>query len=337
MGKFAFKAIDSAGAESFGILEANTEADAVKEVGRQGLYVLEVRPASIIDEQRYRWRSQREELERQEAKRQEQLKKRQTRQRLVVRYLDGKTEYGVCFALNPKESMFHLDKVDSEGVTTGKTVQVRYADLKAVFYVKSFDGNYDKSLRYREWIAEGNELIIEFNDGEILRGSSLLHYDPDEPRFHVIPADPTTNNISALVERSAVKRIYTPEEWKERKIEEAQARKSEDSVSDLSQEETTGDFYFETRNYTGALDQYRLAAKKFPQSKRIRRKMLAAQFNIGVQHIKRREYEAALECMQKVLHVEPHNTHAQKKVAQLQKIIERGQKPGPRPPVPDDF
>jgi tetratricopeptide (TPR) repeat protein len=331
VGKYAYKAIDGSGNETFGVLDAESESDAINEVGRKGLYLTEVRPAGLSDEWWVKRQEQRKVRENLEQRRTEQHKKRHTRQRLVVRFKEGEIARGVCFALNPKESTFHLDLTNEEGVSTGKTTQIRYSDIKAVFYVKSFDGKFDKSLRYREWTPEGNEVVLEFKDGEILRGSTLHPYNSDDARFHLIPKDEKSNNISILVEASALERVYTPDEYEEKLREQKEARKTQEFAADLSQEETMGDFYFETRNYGGALEQYRLAAKRYPQSGRLRKKMLAAQFNIGVQHIKRREYPEALAVMEKVLEVEPRNTHAQKKVLQLRKIIDRsGRKDKPR-------
>lgn len=336
MPKFAFKAIDSAGVEQSGILEAATEADAVNEVGRRGLFPTDVRPANVADDLRMRWQEQQQRHKEMEARRAEQQRKRQTRQRLVVRYKDGRTEYGVCFALNPRDHGFHLDKVDKNGITTGNTVQVRYSELKAVFYVKSFDGKYDKTQRFREWAPEGSELVIEFADGEILRGLCLHHYEPEEARFYVVPKDPTTNNICALVERSATTRIMTPEEYEASRTERHEARKAAEKT-ELTQEETMGDFYFETRNYAAALDQYVVAQKKHPESRRLRRKIMASQFNIGVSFIKRRDYAQALECMQKVLQMDPTNEHAKKKVLQLRKIVERPDRAPMPKTVEQDF
>ena len=328
MGKFAYKAIDQSGKETFGVLDAETEADAINEVGRKGLYLTEVRPAGMSDEWWVRRQEHRKELEAREAKRSDQARKRQTRQRLVVRFKDGRTARGMCFALNPKEASFHLDVTDENGVSAGATTQIRYSDLKAVYYVKSFDGKFDKNVRYREWTPEGNELIIEFEDGEVLRGHTLHQYTGHEPRFFIIPKDPSTNNISVLVESTALANAYTPEQFEEKRKQDREAKKAQEVAADLSQEETMGDFYFETRNYSGALEQYALAARKYPQSIRLRKKMLAAQFNIGVQHIKRREYPEALACMKKVLQTDPNNSHAQKKLLQLRKIIERSEHSG---------
>jgi tetratricopeptide (TPR) repeat protein len=255
-----------------------------------------------------------------------EARRRQPRQRLVVRFKDARTMYGMCFALNLKDEGFHLDRVDEKGVSIGETVQVRFEDLKAVFYVKSFDGKFDKSVRYRDWTPEGSELVVEFSDGETVQGYSLHSLTGSEKRFHLIPKDPNSNNVSIVVERTAVSGMYTPEEWEEKKSREREERRqNHEAVSDLSQEETMGDFYFETRNYHGALEQYAEALKKFPQSLRLRKKILLANYNMGVQHIKRREYTKALRYMENVLKMDPRNTHAHKKIVQLKRIIEKEQ------------
>jgi tetratricopeptide (TPR) repeat protein len=208
----------------------------------------------------------------------------------------------------------------------GQTIPARFEDLKAVFYVKSFDGKFDKSIRYRDWTPEGSELIVEFTDGETVQGYSLHSYSGNERRFHLIPKDPNSNNISIVVERTAVAGVYTPEEWEAKKARERdERRQNHESAVDLSQEETMGDFYFETRNYHGALEQYAMALKRFPQSQRLRKKILLANYNVGVQHIKRRDYAKALRSMEDVLKMDPRNAHAHKKVVQLKRIIDKEQ------------
>lgn len=270
-----------------------------------------------------------------EERRHDQLRKRHARQRLVVRYKDGRLDYGMCYALNPRENSFYLDRADLGGVTTGETIQVRFSDLKAVFSVKSFDGKFDPLERFRQWTPEGEELVVQFEDGEVLRGSSLHRYDPDEPRFVLIPKDLKSNNLSILIESSAVARIYTPEEFEAAQAEKTHAQAGPEVAVGLSQEEVLGDFYFETRNYPAAHEQYALALKKTPQSVKLRKKLLVSQYNIGVQHIKRHEYPEALSVMQKVLQSEPGNAHAQKKVLQLRRIIEKGGRPKQNGPPED--
>lgn len=323
MPRFAYKGIDESGEETFGIVDAENEADALTEVGRKGLFVEEVHRAGISDEWRVRRQQARTEREVRRGKREEMRRKRKSRQRLVVRYFEGAVKYGVCYALNPEDSGFHLDLVDENGITSGETEYIKFSDLKAVFYVKSFDSKYDKSAQYRDWTPEGSELVVEFKDGEKIRGFSLHAYSPDAERFHLIPSDTTTNNISILVEASAVKEVYTPEQYKQKKLAEKEARKNQEVSGDVSQAETMGDFYFETRNYGGALQQYKAAAKEHPQCLRLRKKMLAAEYNVGVQYIKTREYDKALAYMERILKVDPKNSHALKKAHKLRRIIER--------------
>jgi len=264
-----------------------------------------------------------------EEKRHESLRKKHPRQRMVVRYGDGRCEYGVCFALSTKDVGFHLDLADRDDAPLGETKHVRFEDLKAVFLVKSFDGKFDKTVRYKEWNPEGAELVVEFTDGEVVRGFSLNRYDPDEPRFHLIPSDPTTNNISILVEQAAVAAIYTPEEYKAKRAEEKEAKKADGAAADLSKEESTGDFYHETKNYEAALQQYRLAQEKYPGLRRLKKKLLLAQYNVGIQHIKRHEYGQALALMETVLAADPHNDRVRRKVFKLRHIIKKESEEAP--------
>lgn len=324
MAKFAYNAIDQNGKEQYGVVEGETESDALNELSRMGLYPTEVRPANITDDWRVSRREQLQARQAREERIQARAKKRQHRQRLVVRYLDGRTVYGVCFALNPRDTGFHLDKTDPNGVTTGESIQVDFSELKAVFYVKSFDGKYDKNEQFREWSPEGSDVVVEFKDGEAIHGATQHPYNPHDVRFYLVPSDSDTNNISILVEASALKGVYTPEEYRARKAQEREQRK-QDKGADVTQEETMGDFYFETRNYKAAQEQYEKALAQFPQSHRLRKKKLAAFFNIGVQHIKQRNYPQALEVIEEVLRLDPGNSHAQKKVHQLRKIVAKSQ------------
>jgi hypothetical protein len=258
-----------------------------------------------------------------EDKRHDTVRRRRPRQRLVVRYADGRCIYGVSYALNPRDPGFHLDLVDATGAPLEKTELIQFQDLKAVFLVKSFDGRFDKKVRYKEWTPEGGEVVVKFRDGEVIRGFLLRRYNPNEPRFHLIPQDPETNNISVLVEVAATEGVYTPEEYEEVLAREREAHKEMSGPATLSQEEGLGDFYFETRNYDAAREQYRLASVKFPQLSRLRKKRLLTEYNVAIQHIKRHEYDKALACMEIIVKSDPHNERVLKKVAQLRHIIKR--------------
>ncbi len=323
MAKYNYKAIDSEGNETSGVLEAETENDALSQIGRQGLCVTSIHKTHIGTMLRQRWTEQKELRKKYIEQKRTEARRKHPRQRLVVRFKDGKTNYGVCFALNPQDTGFYLDTMTREGAATGETVQIRFNQLKAVFQVKSFDGHFDVHQRYPEYHPEGGERICEFEDGEVIRGFTLHPYEPETERFFLIPTDSASNNISILVERSALVNVYTPEEYEQKRAREIEERRKEAAAADLTHEESMGDFYFETRNYPAALEQYKAATKAQPRSPRLRKKILATEYNIAVQFIKRRDYEKALEGMQKILEVDPSNPHARKKVSQLRRIIEK--------------
>jgi tetratricopeptide (TPR) repeat protein len=266
-----------------------------------------------------------------EQKRQE-ARKRHSRHSLVVYFKDGRREQGVCHALNIRESGFHLSCEDDNGAATGKSVRVRFQDIKMVANVKSYTGKNDKTHAYQEYTPGGSDLVIDFGDGEVIEGTTVHAYDPDSPRFYFIPKDRTSNYINVLVERAGVAAIYSPQEWIELKAAEDERRRQlraegqTTHSTPASQEETMGDFYFEQSNYTGALEQYKIAARRAPDSLRLKKKLLASTLNIGISFIKRRDYPKALEWMEKGLEIDPDNDAAQRKAKQLRKVIEKTQR-----------
>lgn len=326
MSKFAYVAIDPEGKEVRGVLEAESESEAIHEVGRLGLFLTEVHKAGIADGLRQEFKglveADRQRRQREEEKRQSERRKKHPRQRLVVHFADGHVAYGISFHSNPKESTFHLDCTDVSGASTNERLTVEFRDIKAVFYVRSFDGKFNKHEPRPEVAAEGPELIVEFEDGENLRGHTTQNYRDDDPRFLLVPNDSNSNNISILVERAATVHVLTPKAYEAKAREEKVERAKEGAPSTLCQEETMGDFYFETRNYPGALQQYEEANKKEPNSARIKRKVMVTKYNIAMQYVKRRDYRTALVKMNEVLELDPRNEHALKKVKKLRKIME---------------
>lgn len=264
-----------------------------------------------------------------------EVRKRHGRHKLVVHFLDGRIEKGICMVMNVKDSGFHLECVDERGATVGRTEKVRFKDLKAVFNVHSFDGKTDKPEHHPDYAPGGSKVTVVFKDGEEMPGTTMNPYDPDDPRFYLLPEDVKSNNITVLVEATAVQGVYTAEELaefkkaKERKERQEQAKiaqAEQQESAELSQEESMGDFYFETHNYTGALEQYRISMNSAPNSRRIRKKYVISAINVGIQYIKSRDYLNALKYMKLALEVEPDNPHAIKKSKQLEKVIKKTQR-----------
>jgi tetratricopeptide (TPR) repeat protein len=260
-----------------------------------------------------------------------QGRKRHQRHALVVHFRDGRREQGVSHAMNVREASFPLACEDNDGIATGKNVRVRFADVKYVANVKSYTGKFNAAEFQSESVANGTPIIVEFKDGEIVEGRTIHAYNPDEARFYIVPTDPQSNNINILVEHAAVKAVYSAAEWAAKQAEKKEVARQAKAAGTATptvttQEETMGDFYFEQHNYTGALEQYRIAYKKYPDSQRLRKKVLAATLNVGIGFVKRRDYPKALEWMDQALEIDPDNEVAKRKAKQLRKVIEKTQR-----------
>jgi hypothetical protein len=94
--------------------------------------------------------------------------------------------------LGPPE-VFRVQRVD-----TGVIEDVPAENAKAVFFVKSFEGNESHNeLKFhtRAAIVHGIWVRIEFKDGEVMEGivHNSIHYLVD-PGFFLLPTDPDSNN-----------------------------------------------------------------------------------------------------------------------------------------------
>ena len=127
--------------------------------------------------------------------------------KIVIRFADGRIEKGYSQDFFPNKPALHIFKSLSKGATNHK--EIHLADLKAVFFVKTFAGNpdYKERKRFVEGdIAQGRKAEVDFIDGEVLQGS-VLAYDPKGPGFFLFPSDPKSNNQRVFVINSAVKKF----------------------------------------------------------------------------------------------------------------------------------
>jgi hypothetical protein len=101
----------------------------------------------------------------------------------------------------PNKTSFHLQD------TNGDIKEITIEDLKAVFFVKDFEGDKNRNDSYSDQIAGGGRKIsVEFSDGETIVGYTL-GYSPDRTGFYVTPADLKGNNDRIFVVKSATKKI----------------------------------------------------------------------------------------------------------------------------------
>ena len=122
--------------------------------------------------------------------------------KVVVRYVDGKILKGNTSDFFPNKTVFHL--VPEGG---GAPVEVQFADLKAVFWVKDFvgDSSHNEPKVFPAGpVVGGRKAEVTFKDGEVLIGTTL-GYDPKRPGFNINTTDPQSNNLRMFVVSSAVR------------------------------------------------------------------------------------------------------------------------------------
>jgi len=131
----------------------------------------------------------------------------------VVKFNDGKVVKGYTTDFNPNNDLFHVrlaDDFQEEG--QGEQVEVDLNKIKAVFFVKDFQGNKDyQKVRTFNGYASGppsqRKIVVIFKDGENFYGTTHS-YSPDRNGFFVYPIDQQDNNDRIFVSRSALDKVH---------------------------------------------------------------------------------------------------------------------------------
>jgi hypothetical protein len=134
----------------------------------------------------------------------------ENRQKVILRFLDGKRLKGYITNVTIADDYVFIEE---EGSPNSEKVRVK--DLKAIFFVKNFEGN--KQYRERKALIDTDDsrkkVSVRFKDGESITGC----IDNDTPwekgfflesqkgnGFFLIPADSDSNNIRIFVITGAV-------------------------------------------------------------------------------------------------------------------------------------
>lgn len=129
----------------------------------------------------------------------------------VVHFKNGEIEKGFTDNFSFFCETFDLVKMDKQTKEETQTLEIRLEDLKAVFFVKDFDGNPDYQPNHNtERYGFGDRVEVVFQDDETLVGYTT-RYKEDNKGFILYPADPKTNNDVVAVIRSAARSIHTEE------------------------------------------------------------------------------------------------------------------------------
>jgi len=131
------------------------------------------------------------------------------RNQVVAHYKDGKLLKGYTHDFVPRKPSFHL--TSEQVADKGEVYEVRIADLKAAFFVKTLEGDrfYHEKKGFREVDTshlKGLRIEIHFKDGEVLRGTTL-DYNDAKQGFFVSPVDPKSNNVLVYVNTDAVQDV----------------------------------------------------------------------------------------------------------------------------------
>jgi len=130
--------------------------------------------------------------------------------KIVVRFVDGRIIKGSTQDFSPNKPLFHLYPYDTNISKDG--IEIFVKDLKAIFFVRDFEGNaqYKERKQFLEGERPSGRMVqIIFNDGEVLVGTTL-GYDPKRPGFFLFPPDSQGNNIRVFAVSKAIRKVQYP-------------------------------------------------------------------------------------------------------------------------------
>ena len=125
--------------------------------------------------------------------------------KIVLHFLDGEILKGATWNFSADRPWFYLIQN-----MTGETTRVDSSQLKAIFFVKTFEGNsllrknYDLSLP-----GLGTKVKVCFKDGETTFGYTY-GLNQERKGFFLFPSDRYSNNEKVFVLTAATQEICYP-------------------------------------------------------------------------------------------------------------------------------
>lgn len=117
--------------------------------------------------------------------------------KVVVAYLDGRRLKGYVYNFSVLKNAFDL--LPQEQALQQRGTKVEMKDLKAIFFVREFEGNLKSGGSVpAEAPAHGRKIEVTCRDGEKLVGTTE-GYNPQKIGFFMTPADPQSNNVRIFV------------------------------------------------------------------------------------------------------------------------------------------
>ncbi len=133
-------------------------------------------------------------------------------EKVVLRYKDGRVEKGYIRSFSE-----NADYVEIKEYKTERHIKAEMDELKAVFFVRSFEGDpgYKEKKRYDKKGIKARKVFVKFKDKETVLGyvDSELPWDKgffleSQPLkgkgFYIFPVDEGSNNIKIFIIASSV-------------------------------------------------------------------------------------------------------------------------------------
>jgi hypothetical protein len=126
-------------------------------------------------------------------------------QKVVIRFQDGRMLKGTTRDFAPNKVKFHLFPWGDE---EDKALEIVFGALKAVFFVKNWEGDKDHVVdnSFENATGQGRRVVVTFKDREVMAGYTM-GYNPNSQGFFLLPVDRKCNNIRVYVVNSAVAKV----------------------------------------------------------------------------------------------------------------------------------
>jgi hypothetical protein len=126
-----------------------------------------------------------------------------TWQKVIARFRDGRLVRGYTNDFHPARPQLHL----AAEPNSRDPLCLHLAQLKALFFVREFQGDPKRVDRHEfADTPHGRKVVVTFNDGEVLLGSTL-GYRGEGNGFFVHPADARSNNLRVFVAPGSAKQV----------------------------------------------------------------------------------------------------------------------------------
>ena len=121
--------------------------------------------------------------------------------KVIARFKDGSLIKGKIHDFFIDNSKFRFE------TTKGEKRKISVEELKAIFWVKDFQGNKNHRDKFNfDLDIGGRRIRVRFFDGELIIGHTI-GYSPNKPGFFMVPLDTESNNKGVFVIKSATEII----------------------------------------------------------------------------------------------------------------------------------